>query len=55
MKEVIICSFNVRNKYWIKNWDGESYPEKLAKYIKDKKFQKKVVSQQKDEPHLPTK
>ena len=27
----------------------------LYKYIKDKKFQKKVVSQQKDEPHLPTK
>lgn len=38
MKEVIVCSFNVRNKYWIKNWDGEDYPEKLAKFIKEKKI-----------------
>lgn len=34
MEKVIVCSFNLKNHYWQKGWDGNNYPQKLANFIK---------------------
>lgn len=38
MKEVIIGTFNLRNHYWQRNWNGQNFPEILANFIKDEKI-----------------
>lgn len=34
MDTIKIGSFNLRNHYWDKNWDGNDFPEQLANFIK---------------------
>ena len=34
MDTIKIVSFNLRNHYWDKNWDGNNFPKQLANFIK---------------------
>ena len=33
MKTFTIASFNLRNNYWTRNWDGNEFPKELANFI----------------------
>ncbi len=38
MKKFVIASFNLRNHYWDKTWDGNNYPHILANFINQEKI-----------------
>ena len=38
MDSFVIGTFNLRNHYWQKGWDGEDYPKVLADFIEDNKI-----------------
>lgn len=34
MEQITIGSFNLRNHYWDRNWDGDNFPKELANFIR---------------------
>ena len=38
MDSFVIGTFNLRNHYWQKGWNGENYPNVLADFIKDNRI-----------------
>ena len=38
MKTFSVASFNLRNHYWDKHWDGENFPQILGDFIETEKI-----------------